>query len=280
MTRNRCELLRRCLTALGEQTRRVDEILVVDNDSQDETRHMVRSEFSSVELLELGTNVGGAGGFCHGMAWAHERGYEWLWLMDDDTFAQTDALEQLLAGAERAPSGRPLLLASRVLWKDGSPHPMNLGLPRWRWPVELAEGVAHGLLLMRYVTFVSVAVHRQAIDRFGLPLPHFFIWGDDVEFTARILRDEPGFLVPESVVFHWTDAPKGAANLLGDRFYYHVRNSLFLLRGSAFQPSERLAYARWYFGTLIRYIRETRGDWRALATLARGTRDGLRREGG
>jgi rhamnopyranosyl-N-acetylglucosaminyl-diphospho-decaprenol beta-1,3/1,4-galactofuranosyltransferase len=278
VTRNRSELLRRCLTAVGDQTRPVDQVLVVDNASEDGTPGMVQDEFASVALLELDHNVGGAGGFFRGMSWGHDRGYDWLWLMDDDTFPQEDALEELLAGAARAPAGRPLLVASTVLWKDGTPHPMNLGLPRWRWPAELAEGLAQGLLLMRYVTFVSVAIHREAIDRFGLPLPHYFIWGDDVEFTARILRQERGFLVPESRVYHWTREPKAPAVETGERFYYHVRNSLFLLRGNAFSPSERLAYGRWYLRTLLRYVVNTRGDRRALAILARGIRDGLARE--
>ena len=110
---------------------------------------------------------------------------------------------------------------------------MNSPVPRWRWRRELAAGVADGLLLVRYATFVSVAVHRTAIDRYGLPLEHFFIWGDDVEFTARVLRDNRGYLVPESVVYHWTPSPHPAATPTTDRFYYHARNSLLMLRGSS-----------------------------------------------
>jgi GT2 family glycosyltransferase len=278
VTRNRAELLRRCLQALDRQTRPVDQVVVVDNASEDGTPGMVRAEFAHVALLELNGNFGGAGGFFHGMAWAHERGHDWLWLMDDDTLAQDDALERLLAGADRAPGRPPRLLASAVLWKDGRPHPMNVGLARWRSPAELAEGVARGLLLMRYVTFVSVAVHRDAVDRFGLPLPHYFIWGDDVEYTARVLRDEPGFLVPDSQVHHWTDKPHAPVTVTDERFYFHARNSLFLLRGRALRPAERVDFARWYLRTLVRYISATRGDRRALGILVRGVRDGLKRQ--
>ena len=276
VTRNRRELLRRCLQALERQTQPVDQVVVVDNASEDGSPQMVRDEFPTVALLELEDNQGGAGGFFHGMGWAHERGYDWLWLMDDDTLANDDALEQLLAGGQRAPGGQPLLLASAVLWKDDRPHPMNVGSPRWRWRSELAEGVARGLLLMRYVTFVSVAVHRDAIERFGRPSAKFFIWGDDVDFTARVLRDNPGYLVPDSRVYHWTAEPHGPAAVVGERFYYHARNSLFILRGSAFTPRERLDYARWYLRTILRYLITTRGNRRALTILGRGIRDGLR----
>ncbi len=275
VTRNRRELLRRCLTALAEQARPVDETLVVDNASDDGTAAMVGEEFERVSLLRLDENVGGAGGFHRGMAWAYERGYDWLWLMDDDTLATADSLRTLLAGAARAPAGPPLIVSSQVLWKDERLHPMNAPVGRWRSRRDVAEGVAHGLLALRYATFVSVAVRREAIERFGLPQARFFIWGDDVEFTARVLRDAPGYLVPESRVYHWTETPHRAATPTSDRFYYHARNSLLLLRGDCFTPIERVDYARYYARTVLEFIRVNRRDPRRLAILARGIRDGL-----
>ena len=278
VTRNRRELLRRCLGALRTERRPPDGVLVVDNDSSDGTAEMVSTDFPEAELLRLFTNIGGAGGFCRGMARAHAQGYDWLWLMDDDTIVSGDTLATLLAGAARAAHGVPLLVASQVRWKDERLHPMNAPVPRWRWRRELAEGIADGLLLLRYTTFVSVAIHRQAIDRFGLPLEHYFIWGDDVEFTARVLRDELGYLVPESVVYHWTPSPHPAATPTSDRFYYHARNSVLLLRGSSLAPIERVDYARYYLRTLGQYLRINRSSPRRWALLLRAVRDGLRGE--
>jgi GT2 family glycosyltransferase len=275
VTRNRRDLLRRCLGALAEQRRPVDEVLVVDNASSDGTAAMVRNEFGDAQLLRLEENVGGAGGFHRGMAWAHERGHDWMWLMDDDTLATPDTLAALLEGGERAPGGRPPILASQVQWKDGSLHPMNVPLPRWRHAGELTEGIGRGLLALRYATFVSVAVHRDAVDRHGLPHAHFFIWGDDVEYTARVMRDEPGYLVPESCVCHWTESAHASATPTSDRFYYHARNSLLILRGNCFTPIERLDYLRFYMRTITEYVRVNRGSRRRLVLLAQGIRDGL-----
>jgi rhamnopyranosyl-N-acetylglucosaminyl-diphospho-decaprenol beta-1,3/1,4-galactofuranosyltransferase len=276
VTHSRKHLLRQCLARLLEQKREADQILVVDNASTDGTLEMVRDEFPQVELLCLERNLGGAGGFHEGLAWAHRRGYDWLWAMDDDTFAVPDTLEALLSGARRAPDGQPLLVASRVLWKDETLHPINRPVPRWRWPGQLTRGVAQGLLLVRYTTFVSVALRREAIDRCGLPLAHYFIWGDDVEFTARILRDEPGYLVPESWVYHWTARPHEAATAGGDRFYYHARNSLKLLRGSSLSPVERVDYGRYFARTILQYLRTSQGHRGSLDPLMRALRDGLR----
>jgi rhamnopyranosyl-N-acetylglucosaminyl-diphospho-decaprenol beta-1,3/1,4-galactofuranosyltransferase len=276
VTYNRREMLRRCLSALAEQEHPVQTTLVVDNASSDGTADLVRTEYPDVELLALERNVGGAGGFERGLSWAHERGYEWLWLMDDDTLTLPSTLGALLGGARRAPGREPLIVCSEVRWKDERLHPMNVPLPRWRDRAHLAEAAGRGLLSVRYATFVSLAIRREAIDRFGLPLPEYFIWGDDVEFTARVLRDERGYLVPDSRVYHWTPEPHKGASPDSDRFYYHARNSLQMLRGSSFSGVERFDYARYYLGSIGRYLLANRRDRRRLRILLRGLRDGLR----
>ncbi len=105
VTHNRKEKLRDCLAALAGQQRPPDHILVVDNASTDGTSTMLDREYGGVEVLRLAKNEGGAGGFHEGMKRAHMAGAEWLWLMDDDTIPDADALEQLLAASTRIGSG-------------------------------------------------------------------------------------------------------------------------------------------------------------------------------
>jgi GT2 family glycosyltransferase len=277
VTYNRCDLLRRCLGALAEQTRPVDEVIVVDNASTDGTAAMVTAEFPHVTLLALPENVGGAGGFHAGLRAGLDAGHDWLWVMDDDTITVPDTLEALLAGGARPTGPPPMLLASQVRWKDESLHPMNLPTPRWRSPQEMAEGVADGLVALRNATFVSVALRREALERYGLPLAHYFIWTDDIELTSRILRTERGYVVPESRVYHWTPSPHAAAAAdTGDRFFYHVRNSLLLLRGTSLAPMDRFDYARYYVKTLITFLRARGREPAALTLVARGLWAGMR----
>ena len=39
---------------------------------------------------------------------------------------------------------------------------------------------------------------RAAVMRHGLPLAPMFIWGDDTEYTLRLSREGPGYLVAAS----------------------------------------------------------------------------------
>ncbi|MCK9248606.1 MAG: glycosyltransferase [Solirubrobacteraceae bacterium] len=278
VTHDRRELLRECLGRLRAQTRPADRIVVVDNASTDGTAAMLADEFADVETLRSEDNLGGAGGFHLGMRHAHDAGFEWIWVLDDDTFAEPDALAALLAGAERAPAGRPTwLLGSRVNWTDGRPHPMNgPWLRRWD-PATVSVAVAHRLLPLRHSTFVSMAVHRDAIDRHGLPHAHYFIWNDDFEFSGRLLRDDgAGYLVPDSVVTHATARPHSTVTGDRDRFYWALRNTVLMLRdGRAQHPVEMalsvVVTARW----IVQYLRRW-SDPRALRVILRGLRDGVR----
>ena len=96
VTYNRKVMLEECLKALLEQSRTVDTILLVDNKSTDDTLEMVREHFPEVSILALETNSGGAGGWHAGLEWAHRNGFDWFWLLDDDTIVHKWALESLL----------------------------------------------------------------------------------------------------------------------------------------------------------------------------------------
>jgi rhamnopyranosyl-N-acetylglucosaminyl-diphospho-decaprenol beta-1,3/1,4-galactofuranosyltransferase len=277
VTHNRLDLLRQCLAALRGQTRPADRVLVVDNASSDGTAAALEGEASWVDTLPLPENLGATGGFYEGMRAAVAGDAEWLWLLDDDTIPQPEALERLLAGLERAPADRaPAILASRVVWRDGRPHPMNQPILRRRDLQGLVEGAGAGLLPLRAGSWVSLFVSRAAVDRHGLPNRRFFYQADDIEYTARVLRREHGFAVPDSVVEHRTKTPHDALSDPDDRrFYFHARNTVFMLRGAAWAPREKPALAWVLVHSAARYMQANRFSRASAATVLRALRDGL-----
>ena len=275
VTRDRRALLGKCLSALLAQTHPVERIIVVDNQSSDGTPELVRQEFPTLELIPLQENVGGAGGFATGIAIACDGEADWVWLLDDDTIARPDALEQLLACPWReAGLPEPALLASRVDWTDGNPHPMNTPMMRRRDPDGLAAAAAAGLLALRAATFNSVLVARPALERHGGPVAGFFFQADDIEFTARLLRTGHGYLVPESVVEHRTPTPH---TFMGDpvRFYHHLRNTLFMIRGEAWDPSEKASLCWVVVDSAARFLAANRFSRASVTAVMRAIAAGL-----
>ena len=51
-------------------------------------------------------------------------------------------------------------------------------------------------------TFVSLFFRAESVRCFGLPIAEFFIWCDDLEWTRRVSRERPCYVVPASVVTH------------------------------------------------------------------------------
>jgi len=162
------------------------------------------------------------------------------------------------------------------VWTDGRVHPMNTPDPDLRDLDGLVRALEREVLPVRTSTFPSLLVRREAVERHGPPRPGFFIWSDDVDFTARILRDEPGFYVPASVAEHRT-ATAHRAHQGGDRFYYAVRNGLWVLRGDAFAAKEKVRHVLVVAEQVRLYLREHRLAPRAVRVVLRGLRDGLLR---
>ena len=278
VTYERRDLLRRSLAAVLDQTCRPDAVVVVDNASADGTPQAVAEEFPTVDLFVLLVNTGGAGGFTAGLQRALDHhGADVVWLKDDDTVPEPDALAELLRAWRDRPGRPPALVASRVVWTDGREHPMNT--PR---PAPLARrserdaAVAVGCVPVRSASFVSLLVDARAVRAVGLPVADYFLWNDDFEFTTRLLRDRPGLLCAASVVAHHTRTFGDSAAHPGPRFYFEVRNKVWVFtRSRGLRPAERALYAG---STLLRWAKTF---WaspdRAELVLAarRGLRDGL-----
>jgi rhamnopyranosyl-N-acetylglucosaminyl-diphospho-decaprenol beta-1,3/1,4-galactofuranosyltransferase len=276
LTRNRKDLLRQALDAAKRQTRPVDQIIVVDNESNDGTLEMLGDEFPEVTVVKLPENRGATGGFYEAIAAARRTDAGWYWLLDDDSIARPAALAELLDAIERiGGDAPPALMCSRVVWRDGDPHVMNRPVVRRRGQREIVRAVRNRMLPVRAATWVSLLLSRDAVERSGMPPVHFFYQADDIEYTARILRDARGYYVPESVVEHRTPTQHTAVDD-DHRFYYHARNTVLMLRGSAWRWREKPTFVWFLVYTSLVYLRKNRLSPKSVRTLVGGLVAGVR----
>lgn len=280
VTYNRERLVAECLDALAAQTRRPDAVIVIDNASTDGSGRVADEHPVGADVVHLHRNVGGAGGFCAGIARAVEsHGADWVWVMDDDTIPAPTALAELEAAIGASPV-RLSVLSSRAVWTDGRDHPMNR--PRTRLGAsaqELADAAATspGARPIRTASYVSALLSGADVRRLGLPRADYFIWSDDFEHTARLLREGRGIHVPASVVEHRTAAFGDAQASPGARFYYDVRNRIWALtRTRSFTLLERALYGGRTVVAWIRLLARTR-DGDLVRSGAAGLRDALLR---
>lgn len=230
VTYNRADLLERMLEGLAGLDRPADAVVVVDNASSDHTREVLeRSTLPGLVAIHTTDNLGGAGGFRLGLQTAYERGYDVMWLMDDDVVPAPDCLTRLLEvdgscliavredrsgalvekAALRFDLRNPLAIRPKTASID-STYATRAQMPA---TVEVEN-----------VAFEGFLVRRAVIDRIGLPDASYFIFYDDVDFAIRARR--AGFTiraVRDAVLVRQLDFDQ-QHDLAGWKGYYMYRN--------------------------------------------------------
>lgn len=233
VTYNRKVMLEQCINALLGQSYSKYDIIIVDNASTDGTQEFVEKKFGqSVIYINTGANLGGSGGFYYGMRYAYEHNYDLLWVMDDDVVPTRTALSELINHSKYVKSFS--FLASAVYAADNtalnSPEISGYKTNGYKFWYEKLE---YGMVRLSHATFVSLLIKADAIRQCGLPCKDFFIWGDDIEYTKRIVGNyAPAFIVGTSKVYHMRQNVSNL-NICTEKnpnrikmLYYLIRNTI------------------------------------------------------
>lgn len=203
---NRRDDLRENLDSIRAQTVAPDQVIVVDNASEDGTPEMVVADYPEVQLIRMPHSRYGA---CEtfNIGFASARG-EYVGILDDDVVLPPTFVADMLAAFVAEPE-TTVLLSPKVIEPD--------------MPAEYVDSPA--LNTPRYMsTFRGCGsmARNAALRQAGYYDAHFFIFGNERDLTTRLLN--LGYrvkMVPHIEVFH--KAPFGMRH--GSRsLYYHVRN--------------------------------------------------------
>lgn len=233
VTYNRKELLLENIQALMKQTvRNKLDIIIIDNASIDGTYESIKRYVDNKEIMyfNTGQNLGGAGGFQYGIKQAYILGYEYFWLMDDDTVPYSNALEELNEASDELMEYG--FLSSVSEWIDGSLCNMNIQRTGIN-SKNLDYGIPFNRIIM--ATFVSFYFKREVVEKIGLPIKEFVIWSDDLEYSRRISKIYPCYLVTNSRVVHKMKSNNkvGIENETSDRMWRYklmYRNEVYVYR--------------------------------------------------
>lgn len=262
VTYNRKDLLKECIESLLKQEGTTCDIIIVDNASTDGTAELVMRQYNIPEVIytNTGANLGGAGGFQYGVRKAVLLGYEYVWIMDDDTLPHNTALDRLFE-ADRGLNGRWGFLSSVAYWTDGSICRMNIQKKNIFRHVGAKE-YHKKYSLVKMCSFVSLLVKADVVREVGLPIGEYFIWTDDYEYTGRISAKHPCYMVPESKVIHAMKVHTRVNFATDDvsriyRYHYIYRNDVHCYR--------QYGWAGWLYIILK--------DFFTLANIAKNSKD-------
>lgn len=299
VTYNRKALLLECLDCLQKQYLPNEQqepfsldILIIDNASTDGTNAAIMSLSASsnaptldqprtslnypVHYYNTKANLGGAGGFNYGMRKAVEEGYDYVWVMDDDCMPHEDTLLGFLNASTKL-KGDYGYLSSVCRWTDGSICTMNTQRhPLTKNITDFSPELQRATL----ASFVSLFVPARIIKELGLPIKDFFIWSDDWEFTRRISRKYPCYVVGTSVVTHKSKS-NGVGNIALDseekisRYKLAYRNDVVFYRREGIKGYGYIFIRGLYHAFLVLTKAKSKKGER-LKTILEGNLEGLR----
>jgi GT2 family glycosyltransferase len=208
-TWNRAALLAEAIESLGRQTYPIDQVVVVDNGSTDDSAAVARR--AGVQVISLSTNMG--------FAFAVNRGIEaavaeYIGVVNNDVSLAPDWLSQIMAKLEANSSwfatGK-LLNAQMPDRIDGSFDAICRGGCAWR--------CGHGRLdsqmwnqprSIQLASFAAAVFRAGIFERVGPLDERFESYLEDVDFGLRCAEARlSGLYVPEAVAYHQGSATLG-----------------------------------------------------------------------
>jgi GT2 family glycosyltransferase len=184
---NAAQVLPRQIEALLGQSLPLQEIVVVDDQSGDGTSRMLAERYPQVRVIRTAENVGAAGAWSRGLAYAAiERRHDWVWTLDQDSVPPRNALETLLAGSASVDAGGGevgIVTALPVHWETQTCYPPLL----WRegFVKPSAEELHQPIWFADLVIASGLMVRRELVEKIGLPRADFFMDLADFEYCLR-----------------------------------------------------------------------------------------------
>ncbi|NLB65389.1 MAG: glycosyltransferase family 2 protein [Lentisphaerae bacterium] len=209
-----------CCRSLATQTLPPDLVVVVDNASTAHTAEELAAACPRAEVLRLERNLGFAGGVNAGIRKAlSTREFDYIWVLNNDTFCPPETLRQLVAAAVANP--RAGLTACPLLEKGKAiPPGKNLLMP---WAVPRP---AKADQTPNYLSGASLLIRRKLLDDIGLFDEGFFFFFEDADLSRRALDNGWQLVVvPDTCIEHYGSSTIRRMSELQARTYRagHVR---------------------------------------------------------
>ena len=235
VTFNGMQWLERCLGSVRASEVPAD-LYVWDNDSVDGSADFVQGRFPEAKLVRSADNLGFAEGNNHGIRYALDRGYDYVYLLNQDAWIEPSTLGTLVAVSEAHPEYAVL---SPMQMTDGFETLDRQFEKLLTMDVVLRFTHRRGAIPPTAVRRVMAAhwlVPRKALETVGSFSELFPIYGNDDNWCDRARYH--GFkigIVPEARAVH-------------DRAFRE-------------EPKEKVVFRNYYMGSLVRLCDVNRPLW-------------------
>lgn len=225
--------LKECLDSLREQTYKNFSILIVDNNSKDNSVKFIKQEYPEVELLLMPTNTGFSKAINEGIKHSlKDKEIKYIILLNNDLKCDKNFVLELLECMKLKDVG---FVASKMLnyYDPSLIDAAGDGFNRWGHPVGIGSNQkdSEKYNYSKYVPGAcagAAAYRRELFEKVGLFDEDFYAIFEDVDFNLRAqLLGYKCFYTPKAICYH----KRGATiNQNHNLHIYLCERNLVLLR--------------------------------------------------
>lgn len=286
------EVIDRSLQALLDQTRPLDEIVIVDNGSSDST--LERNFPPQVTVIRHKENLGTNGAVISGFKYALEKKYDWIWVFDADSKPHKDALEKLVElydGFSQEIQEKTRLVAS--LPRDlTTGNPYHGILYHSKGTTTVQPDPAQTYYEFDVNMWTGTLFKMEAVKKIGIPSPDYFLdWGEFEYGYKGKVSGFKAFMHVTSLVDHNISghtSMKITKHRFGPfsftlcelppiRCYYVVRN-MFYFWAYEYQDGSLFSFLPKFlkiFALTINFFIRPTSHWPEAVACLRGLKDGF-----
>ena len=222
---NSFDVLKRCLSALNDQTLPPKVIIVIDNNSTDAPPELDGDAPDNTHYFRLDRNTGFA--HANNYAVAQFKGCDWVALINPDAFPEPEWLEQLIDAAQRRPKfsffASMTIIADEPAYLDGAGDVYHISGIGWRRGYE--RYIASAVIQEEEVFAPCAAAamyRRDAWEEVGGFDEDFFCYFEDVDLAFRMrLMGHRCLFVPSAVAYHIGSITSGGQQSDFSVYYGH-----------------------------------------------------------
>lgn len=233
---NRCRDTVECIESLRRLNYRNYEIILVDNNSSDDSVAVLSSKYPDMVLLVNKQNTGYTGGNNLALSYAERQGYDYVWLVNDDTVIESDCLNTLIKTAEAdkkiglvspivyyyEPRTAIQYCGSYVDWEKGSIV----------YPPERALNVDKRFLSGENVCLWGTAllIKRKVVKKIGYLRESLFAYWEDTEYSLRAIKAGFRTLVCAEARIYHKSTPLEQSPIRTSAYYqYYMTRNRFII---------------------------------------------------
>jgi len=201
---NSGNLLSECVESVLKTTYKNYEILVVDNNSKDQSHKKCKDKFDQIKLIENKENLG----YCEGnnVGLRQVKG-EFVIILNPDTLVDPNWITELINGFSKFGDGlyQPKLLTiddHKIIGSAGNMiNIFGFGYSRGRGKKDNAEFNQEEII--SYASGTCLFTSKEVLDKIGLLDSFLFAYHDDLELGWRAAEyGIKSYYIPKSIVYH------------------------------------------------------------------------------